>query len=94
MEKNKLNRLFTLGMIFVVVYVFICCTFDYHEDGKAHTDCLLCQHSSFLHSVQTECTFVLNNNYEFVFKIIQSNLKISFLISIQDFFIRPPPIQV
>ena len=91
MGKTKLNRLLTVGAIVLVIYVFISSGFHYHPDGKNHNDCLLCQQSGLLHSAQAESPFTLNNNYELVFKITQSNINIPFLISIQDYFIRPPP---
>jgi hypothetical protein len=91
MNKYRQNRILILGFALIFICIFISSSLHYHNDGKYHEDCLLCQYSSFLHSIQTESTFALYSNYAFFIKINQNNLQIHFYISIQKFFIRPPP---
>ena len=94
MKKYRHNRFLILGLALILIYIFISSSLHYHNDGKYHEDCPLCNYSNSLHSMQTECIFTLDNNYQVFIKINQDKLEILTYISIQNFVIRPPPFLV
>ena len=94
MKKCRQNRLLIFSLALILIYIFISASLHYHNDGKHHEDCSLCNCSNSLQSMQTECTFNLDDNFQVFIKINQDNFQILTYISIQDFVIRPPPFLV
>jgi len=91
MNPRRAQRVFTVLFGLLLFLTLLGSSLHFHSDGQYHEDCLLCQYSGFLHSMQAESTFILSIHYDSIVPIGPYDLQVPFTVSIQADCIRPPP---